>query len=798
MIVQRDIMQITEEEADIIRRVQAGILSWYRFEAGQSAVYVGDEKEPVYIYLRQMADGGRLHKVVSVSPERLADFSVSGQKFDYAISIAAFEKVKDAALVIRQMTSVLCDGGHLLLGMNNRFGIRYFCGDRDVYTHRNFDGIENYRRVYAKAEDTFSGRMYSLAEMKQMLRAAGWKAEDFFSYSVFSGLDYPQFLFAEGYTPNEDLVNRIIPKYGYPETAFLEEDHLYAGLMDNGMFHQMANAYLIDCSHERQDSEPIHEVSNSLERLPEHAFSTVIFQDMVSKKAYQIEANESLKLLASNTWLLADRHIPAVDGAYHEQNGLGVFSTDYIHADTARSVLTRAAEESRGNFFKLMDLFMQELENSSDIAMMSEPEVDRALQRLSALGMNARESADMKHMLMTHKVMKKGLFDFVPINSFYVGGKFLLFDQEFLIENLPLDVMKWRVTASVYSRNETLEKLIPQNDTLHRYGIYDDRNILQRYEMLYLEYVRNDNRLRNYSVDHCTDPDVVNANRQRINFSEADYRKIFVDTLENADARELILFGSGNYAREFLEIYGEDYAVSAIVDNNRAKWGSELSGVRIYPPDYLKQIEPGTYKVIICIKNYPTVLRQLDDMKVTDYGVFNPGAGYKRKLRAPVPADAEAAENGRKKYHIGYIAGVFDLFHIGHLNMFRRAKELCDYLIVGVVTDEEVMANKHTSPFIPFNERIEIVRSCRYVDDAVRIPAGYGDTNVAWRSLHFDVQFSGSDYEHDPIWLAKREFLRKHGADLVFFPYTQQTSSTKIKALIDRKLDDSAGDHADN
>ena len=83
-----------------------------------------------------------------------------------------------------------------------------------------------------------------------------------------------------------------------------------------------------------------------------------------------------------------------------------------------------------------------------------------------------------------------------------------------------------------------------------------------------------------------------------------------------------------------------------------------------------------------------------------------------------------------------------------------------------------------------------MVRSCRYVDDAVRIPAGYGDTDVAWRSLHFDVQFSGSDYENDPVWLAKREFLRKHGADLVFFPYTQQTSSTKIKALINKKLED--------
>ena len=120
--------------------------------------------------------------------------------------------------------------------------------------------------------------------------------------------------------------------------------------------------------------------------------------------------------------------------------------------------------------------------------------------------------------------------------------------------------------------------------------------------------------------------------------------------------------------------------------------------------------------------------------------------------------------------------------------MFKRAKEQCEYLIVGVVPDEDVIASKHTEPFIPFDERIEMVRSCRYVDEAVRIPVGYGDTDVAWRSLHFDVQFSGSDYAGDSLWLAKKEFLQKHGADLVFFPYTKQTSSTKIKALINQRL----------
>lgn len=120
--------------------------------------------------------------------------------------------------------------------------------------------------------------------------------------------------------------------------------------------------------------------------------------------------------------------------------------------------------------------------------------------------------------------------------------------------------------------------------------------------------------------------------------------------------------------------------------------------------------------------------------------------------------------------------------------MFKRAKEQCDYLIVGVVTDEGVRKFKETETFVPYEERVEIVRACRYVDEVVEIPLNFGGTSDAWRMHHFDCQFSGSDYINNPDWLAEKEFLKKHGAEMEFFPYTQSTSSSKIKALIEKKL----------
>ena len=200
-------------------------------------------------------------------------------------------------------------------------------------------------------------------------------------------------------------------------------------------------------------------------------------------------------------------------------------------------------------------------------------------------------------------------------------------------------------------------------------------------------------------------------------------------------------------------------------------------------PETLQSLAADSYKVIICIKNYVPVLMQLQRMGVSDFAIYDWDLTYPSTRNiASSPTGDSISEP--KKYHVGYVAGVFDLFHIGHVNLLRRAKELCDYLIVGVVSDEQVRNSKGTTPYMSFEDRLEIVRSCRYVDEAVGIPPEYHDTAEAHRRYQFDVQFSGSDYENDPEWIAKKEYLQRHGADLVFFPYTQSTSSTKLKTQI--------------
>ena len=130
---------------------------------------------------------------------------------------------------------------------------------------------------------------------------------------------------------------------------------------------------------------------------------------------------------------------------------------------------------------------------------------------------------------------------------------------------------------------------------------------------------------------------------------------------------------------------------------------------------------------------------------------------------------------------VGYTTGVFDLFHVGHLNLLRNAKALCDKLIVGVTTDE-LVKYKLKRAVIPFHERMEIVRSIRYVD--VVVPQESMNKFESWEKLKFDVMFVGDDWYATDKWKELEKQFTDVGVRIVYFPYTKGTSSTIINETL--------------
>ena len=128
---------------------------------------------------------------------------------------------------------------------------------------------------------------------------------------------------------------------------------------------------------------------------------------------------------------------------------------------------------------------------------------------------------------------------------------------------------------------------------------------------------------------------------------------------------------------------------------------------------------------------------------------------------------------------IGYTTGVFDMFHIGHLNILKRAKEQCDYLIVGVSTDELVASYKDKKPVVPYEQRAAIVEAIKYVDQVV--PQTSLDKMDAWHQHKFNVMFHGSDWEKSALYKDIVTKLSDVGVKTVFFPYTKDISSSILR-----------------
>lgn len=128
---------------------------------------------------------------------------------------------------------------------------------------------------------------------------------------------------------------------------------------------------------------------------------------------------------------------------------------------------------------------------------------------------------------------------------------------------------------------------------------------------------------------------------------------------------------------------------------------------------------------------------------------------------------------------IGFTAGTFDMFHIGHLNLIKNARSRCDYLIVGVNSDELVQEYKGKNAVVPLVERMEIIQALRYVDEVMRIDSL--DKKISWRKKHYDLLFIGDDWKGNPRWEETAKEMKEYGVETIFLPHTEGTSSTLLR-----------------
>lgn len=717
---------------EINNQINTFLFSWYDFTGDQpSKTLIVSDKNA---HIDEDAISG-------ISLIEYADdlFDVRGSGYDYIISLISPEKYKEPNEYITRCLNLLGASGTLLFPMTNRLGIRYFCGDRDPYTNTVFDGTDKYFRT----EKETKGRCYSRTEIKEILEKSGVSAYKL--YGVFSGKEYPTHLIAEDYIPEEDLANRILPVYHYPPTVFLEEERLYDTLKKEKLLHALANSYLVEVRKGTGELSDALYVTLSIGRDKKNAYATVVKNNnTVIKKALYEEGKDGLKNIIVNHSELAKRDVETVEVSKLAEDDNAV-CMPYIKAPTAQKYLQDLLVTDKERFLLEMDSFMAEIDKASIVTENDE---------------------------ITGPIGDKVFWDMIPVNAFKFDGKYIFFDQEFVLQDHSINAIKARVLFTFFAYHDELRFI--EEELFNRYGLLEQKEKYRKMEWEFLEKLWSEDVLKTFRDRIRRDTPLSDRNRMYMNCPAGYYETRETDILRGAEYKKCFVFGSGKYAEHFIERHSRFFEISGVVDNDPGKWGTTLLGIEISSPDVLLKEDRDRMRVFVCVKDYTEIVRQLDEMRILDYSIYDKNKVY--------PRSTALTPFTHKKYHVGYCAGAFDMFHIGHLNLLRRAKQMCDYLVVGVMSDERMYDLKKKYPIIPCDERIKVVEGCRYVDRAECLPADRAGIMDAYNMFHYDCMFSGDDHANDPAWLAERDRLRALGSDIVFVSYTKETSSSAIRA----------------
>ncbi len=348
----------------------------------------------------------------------------------------------------------------------------------------------------------------------------------------------------------------------------------------------------------------------------------------------------------------------------------------------------------------------------------------------------------------------------IPVNSFCDDGEILFYDQEFTKDNCPANYVMFRALRDIYVFSPVIDNYVSLEYMKERYGLVSTWDLYAEEEERFQTELRQRNIYSGfyYWVKHLFA--TVKENRHSVLMreqSEPDYFNV----ISNLDGRRTILFGSGKMAEHYLNKYGKDYVPAFIADNNREKWGSFKFGIEIKNPNEIMKLMDGSYRVIITVKDYKPIVEQLERMEVRreNYRIYN------REIDTLLDGKWKAAiTDGR--YNISYTAGAFERFDAECLSWLERCKRYSHYLVVGVYTDELLEQKGYEKNKNSMEERLELVRQCRYVDRVIPIDFYNNDEIELWRELRFGCFFAKEDdkEQSEKIWIQRK--LRSLGCDM--------------------------------
>ncbi len=444
--------------------MRKSLLNWYEFKKDSSLLEVGGsfgaltglfcdrcrEVTSVERFLHKAEQIYERHKNrdnLTVYAGRIEDVQFK-DKFDYITVIGTLEYIAkgkpDRSIYsdyLKKLKGLLKPGGKILLAVENRYGLRYFCGAPNPHTGVPFSGING----YPHSNDGYS---FSKKEITDVIETAGFKYMKF--YYPLPDYKLPQLIYSQDYIPQASIRERVIPYYLNPSSLLAYENDLYDDVIENKVLDFFSNSFLIECS----DSEYFCDVvyaALSTDRGREDGFATTIHStDIAKKTALYPEGIRRLETITRNHKELEDRNIKVVESKLSDNALL----MPYIHDDTLSDYLKKIIKVDKDTFVYLFDkLFECILKSSGHVSK-------------EHIKLNCKD-----YSIDFGTILEKAYIDMIPINCFYRKGDFIFFDQEFTREFYPAKYVLFRALKYTYHFIKEADNLITLESMKNRYGL---------------------------------------------------------------------------------------------------------------------------------------------------------------------------------------------------------------------------------------------------------------------------------------------------------------------------------------
>ena len=459
-----------------LSQMRTSLLNWYEFEEESTILEIGGGFGAITGLLCRRcgsvvtfepspfkAEGIRIRyrdsKNLQVIDGEWTEAAFKGKKFDYVFlnSETFFDKgslnAKEYIEWFSRANRLLKENGKLLIAAENRYGIRYFCGEVEPGTNIPFAGINRC--------DQAAGYFFSRHELMQYIHKADFRDCKF--YYPLPGNQFPQLIYSDEYLPQKDICERLMFYYRNKDSLIALERELYTDILDNQVFPFMANSFLVECGNRESFSDAIY-AAVSTDRGREHSFATVVCKgDVVKKTALYPEGKKSEEMIFCNLRDIQEHGLKIVPHI-RESKGLSMPCIKNItFSDYLRHLILDGNKEV---FTNLLERLYQQILQSSEHVESSK----------SRFPLDNGIKADLG------VILKKAYIDMVPFNCFYQNGDFYFFDQEFVRDYYPAAYTMFRALRYTYFSIPEAEALVPMEILKEKYGLQENWEAFSREE----------------------------------------------------------------------------------------------------------------------------------------------------------------------------------------------------------------------------------------------------------------------------------------------------------------------------